>query len=122
MTQMKLRRRQRLIVPIQSQDQPIWAAFNQKSLCMAASTQGSVEIAFARFGFEKLDDLTGQHRNMRERHLVTGSIPLPVVVKAFDGVLEGGVFFKDPVHPHHLENVAEKGAHAGELEITIEIS
>ena len=54
---------------------------------MAPSAQRAVEISFAWFRVEILDDLPQKYRDMREHRLVTGAVTLPIVVKAFDGVL-----------------------------------
>ena len=51
---------------------------------------------------------------MREHHLVTGAVTLPIVVKAFDRVLQRGVIFKEAVHADNLENITQEGTHARE--------
>jgi hypothetical protein len=55
-------------------------------LCVSSASQGAVQVSFPRFGSEEVNDLPSHYRNMHEHHLVTGAVPLPVVVKALDGI------------------------------------
>src|SRR5262245_34400532 len=89
---------------------------------MSSTSQGAVQVSFPRFRSKEVNDLPSHYRDMCKHHLVTGAVPLPVVVKALDGILQRRVVLEEPIHSHHLKDIAQERAHPRQLEITIQIS
>src|SRR5262245_27864583 len=89
---------------------------------MSSASQGAVQVSFPRFRSKEVNDLPSHNRNMRKLHLMTGAVPLPVIVKALDGILQRGVVLEEAIHSHHLKNIAQERTHTRQLEITVQIS
>src|SRR5262245_34644186 len=89
---------------------------------MSSASQGAVQVSFPRFGSEEVNDLASHYRNMCKHHLVTGAVPLPVIVKALDGIFQRGIILEEAIHSHHFKYIAQKRAHPRQLEIAVQIS
>ena len=51
-----------------------------------------------------------------------GSAPFPVVTKALNGFLQGGVFVKELVHPYNSKYRPEVWTHARKFQISVKTS
>src|SRR4051794_39865523 len=77
-----------VVIAIESQQLAAGAAGIEYCFGMSSATQRPIEIALARFRAKKFNDLSNQYRNMREAHLMTSTVSLPVIIETLDRVFK----------------------------------
>src|SRR4051812_39770375 len=108
-----------VVIAIESQKPAAGPAGIEYCLGMSSPTESSIEIALARFRPKIFNDLSNQYRNMREAHLMTSTVSLPVIIETLDRVFKRRVIFKETIHPNHSEDIPEKWTHSGKLQIAV---